>query len=120
MFAGSDEFAFKYAAQMRNQPTHAEDIMWCWLRQKPNGYKFRRQHPFANYILDFYCHRLQLVIEIDGSIHEDPVVHDNDIIREAFLLSRGLNVLRFTNEQVCKELHLIMHKLQQIFEQGHV
>ncbi len=48
---------------------HAESILGGYLKTKPFGLKFRRQHPYSVYILDFYCHKLKLVIEVDGSIH---------------------------------------------------
>jgi len=67
MFAGADETLFKRAAELKCHLTHTEEILWNYLRTKPLGFKFRRQHSFLNYILDFYCHQLKLVIEIDGT-----------------------------------------------------
>jgi cyclase len=69
MFSGADNFLFRRASELRSQQTFAEDILWSYLRTKPFGFKFRRQHPFSVYILDFYCHQLKLAIEVDGSIH---------------------------------------------------
>ncbi|MBO9682401.1 MAG: DUF559 domain-containing protein [Flavisolibacter sp.] len=57
-------------------------MLWNYLRTKPFGFKFRRQHPFSIYILDFYCHQLKLVIEVDGSIHNVAEVKQNDEIRQ--------------------------------------
>jgi very-short-patch-repair endonuclease len=70
MFAGANDTLFKRAAELRSYQTHAEEILWNYLRTKPYGFKFRRQHPFLNYVLDFYCHSLKLVIEVDGRIHQ--------------------------------------------------
>jgi len=69
MFYGASPLIFERAKQLRNQVTHAEMIIWNYLRGNQCGYKFRRQHPVGNFILDFYCHQLKLAIEIDGSIH---------------------------------------------------
>ena len=58
---------YQRARELRNNSTHAEIILWGYLKAKPLGYKFRRQHPYAIYILDFYCHSLKLCIEVDGN-----------------------------------------------------
>jgi imidazole glycerol-phosphate synthase subunit HisF len=70
MFSGADKLLFEKAAALRSRQTFAEELLWNYLRTKPLGFKFRRQHSFSNYILDFYCHALNLVIEVDGSIHQ--------------------------------------------------
>jgi very-short-patch-repair endonuclease len=67
MFSGADSFLFERASKLRKQQTFAEEILWNYLRTKPFGFKFRRQHAFSIYILDFYCHSLKLAIEVDGS-----------------------------------------------------
>ena len=64
------------------------------------GFKFRRQHPFSVYILDFYCHSLKLAIEVDGSIHNVEEVKENDLIRQQQLEREGLTFLRFSNDEV--------------------
>lgn len=85
---------------MRSHQTFAEELLWNYLRTKPFGFKFRRQHPFSNYILDFYCHSLKVAIEVDGSIHEVEAVKENDKERQAQLEAQGLTVLRFSNDAV--------------------
>ena len=67
-----------------------KQILWGYLKTKSLGFKFRRQHPYSLYILDFYCHSLKLVIEIDGSIHEKEEVKENDKIRQQSLEIDGL------------------------------
>jgi cyclase len=69
MFLGADRLIFENAKELRKNLTHSELLLWGYLKQKPFGYKFRRQHPLGIYIADFYCHALKLVIEVDGSIH---------------------------------------------------
>jgi very-short-patch-repair endonuclease len=83
-----------------------------YLRGKPLGFKFRRQHPFACYILDFYCHKLQLVIEVDGKIHEREDVKLNDNDREAYLAKAGLTILRFTNDEVKLDLQKVIEAIE--------
>jgi very-short-patch-repair endonuclease len=100
MFAGAENTLFKRAVELRKQPTQAEEVLWGYLRTKPHGFKFRRQHPYLNYILDFYCHALHLVIEVDGSIHNNEDVRKNDEIRQTHLRAHQLTVLRFTNDEV--------------------
>lgn len=102
MHAGANSFLFRRARQLRSDATHAEAILWGYLKTKPSGFKFRRQHPYSAYILDFYCHSLKLVIEVDGSIHESEDVKKNDLLRQKCLESDGLTVLRFTNDQVAR------------------
>ena len=85
MFAGADANLFARANSLRKRQTHAEETLWLYLRQKPLGYKFRRQHPFGIYILDFFCYKLNLIIEVDGSVHNDPQVKANDEYRATIL-----------------------------------
>lgn len=112
MHAGAGRFLFQRAMELRNQCTHAEEILWGYLRTKPHGIKFRRQHPYSIYILDFYCHALKLVIEVDGSIHLKEDVKANDIIRQELLEADGLRVLRFTNREVEKHLESVIKKIE--------
>ena len=97
MFSGADKLLFERAAKLRRQQTFAEEILWNYLRTKPLGFKFRRQHPFSVYILDFYCHELKLAIEVDGSIHNIEEVKENDEIRQKQLEQDCNNFLRFSN-----------------------
>jgi cyclase len=100
MFAGASNLLFERATKLRERQTAAEEILWNYLKTKPLGFKFRRQHPFLTYILDFYCHSLQLVIEVDGSIHELESVKQKDQLREGQLIQMGLTVLRFSNDEI--------------------
>ena len=111
MSAGADKFLFKRAAELRSHHTHAEEILWRFLRTKPFGFKFRRQHPYTNYILDFYCHALKLVIEVDGAIHNEETVMKNDIQRQQQLEAHGLKVVRFTNKEVEYYLETVIEKI---------
>ncbi|NOT52805.1 MAG: endonuclease domain-containing protein [Chitinophagaceae bacterium] len=100
MHRGAQKPLFQMAREHRNNATHAEEILWNYLKTKPFSIKFRRQHPYSAYILDFYCHSLKLVIEVDGSIHDLEEVKRDDIQRQRSLENDGLMVIRFSNDQV--------------------
>ena len=100
MFSGAENFLFEKASKLRKQQTFAEEILWNYLRTRPFGFKFRRQHPFSCYILDFYCHQLKLAIEVDGSIHNVDEVKQNDLIRQQQLEKEGLIFIRFSNNEI--------------------
>src|SRR5258708_7573125 len=75
---------------LRRDDTPTEDILWRSLRSRRlNGLKFRRQHPIGAYIVDFYCHEKNLVVEIDGDSHYLPGAQEKDIIRQSFIEQRG-------------------------------
>jgi very-short-patch-repair endonuclease len=86
------------AHSMRNQPTLAEHALWQRLRGRQTGFIFHRQSLQRGYILDFYCHRLKLAIEIDGSVHQ--LQRAADARREQALRARNIKVLHFTNRDV--------------------
>jgi very-short-patch-repair endonuclease len=81
------------ARQLRHEQTRPEELLWERLRQRRlQGAKFRRQHPLAGYVLDFYCHSARLAVEVDGRCHE--IQDDADAERDAYLALRGVRVLR--------------------------
>lgn len=112
MFFGSTPNIFENAKRLRNELTPSEIICWSLLKQHFSEYKFRRQHPLAQYIADFYCHKLKLVIEIDGGIHLTREARENDEIRDEFMRSLGLKVIRFSNDEVCKNGQDVVTKLK--------
>lgn len=100
MHYGASHYMFKRAETLRENMTPAETIMWNFLKANALQLKFRRQHPIANFIADFYCHSLKLIIEIDGDIHSNEDVKKYDEQRENYLKDLGLSILRFENEEV--------------------
>src|SRR5262245_40156053 len=91
----------QHARQFRKGGTWAERLMWHWLRNRRfTGYKFRRQHPLGDYILDFFCEEAGLNIELDGSQHGFPDQRNHDEEREEILKSRGIKTLRFWNSHL--------------------
>ncbi len=100
------------ARQYRRQPTLAEKKLWNALRdRRPAGLKFRRQHPFGRYLLDAYCVKRQLAVEVDGAVHQEPDQAAHDAEREAFLNSQGIQVLRFKNDEVENNLEEVLRKI---------
>ena len=100
------------ARNLRREQTPAEKRLWLALRNRElAGLKFRRQHPYGQFILDLYCVEHQLAIEVDGGVHLSPeqAVHDSE--RSEFLAQRGVRVLRFTNEEVEKHLPDVLRKI---------
>ena len=108
MFFGASKIIFENAKVLRKNMTDAEKILWGYLKAKPNGFKFRRQHPLGIYIADFYCHKLKLVIELDGSIHDNDDVKQNDAIRQKLIEEDGITVLRFTNKEVMSNIQNVL------------
>lgn len=102
----------EFAVRMRNQPTPAEETLWNALSGKQlEGYKFRRQHIIGSYIADFICLKLNLIIEIDGSIHQLPENQTSDVERTNWLNRQGYRVIRFTNEEVLTNLEAVLEKI---------
>ncbi|WP_318781264.1 endonuclease domain-containing protein, partial [Amazonocrinis nigriterrae] len=95
------------ARQMRCEPTPAEKLLWEKLRHKQVlGFKFRRQQTIDRFIVDFYCHEARLVVEVDGEIHN--YTQAEDAIRQEFLQSLGLEVVRFRNEDVLERMEGVL------------
>jgi len=88
----------KFAKEMRRDPTEAEAAMWRLLRDRRLArFKFRRQVPFQNFILDFVCFEKRIVIEIDGSQHASSQL---DAGRDAALMAEGFKIARYWNNDV--------------------
>ena len=88
------------ARQLRREQTEEERSLWRALRgQRFAGFKFRRQHPVGDYILDFYCAAARLAVELDGSQHGQPEGLQHDADREKFLANQDIETLRFWNRQ---------------------
>ena len=105
----------KRAKELRQNMTPAEKILWQHLRAKRfNNLKFRRQQIIEGFIVDFYCHSLGLVIELDGKIHDKQIEYDRD--REKILSANNLHILRFTNEEVMKNIKAVLNTIVEKIE----
>lgn len=107
------------ARELRTNPTPAEDRLWQVLRRKHvGGLRFRRQHVFERFIVDFYCPAAGLVIEVDGDIHDQQQAYD--ALRTEFLESLGLRVLRFRNEDVFANLNGVLERIGEALQESEV
>ena len=101
------------ARELREEMTPAEKILWEELRGNKLGLHFRRQQVIAGFIVDFYCHKARLVIELDGSVHQGDEQKENDIRRDEALAEMGLQTLRFRNGDVIRNLPHILDRIQE-------
>jgi type I restriction enzyme M protein len=100
------------ARSLRKKATEPERILWRHLRNRNfAGYKFRRQHPFSDYVLDFYCPSAKLAVELDGGGHNYRAGQARDRTRSQFLARQGVVVLRFWNHQVRQELDSVLRSI---------
>jgi len=98
-----------FAKQMRREPTEAEACMWRLLRDRRLAqFKFRRQVPFQNFILDFVCFEQRLIIEIDGSQHASS---ERDAGREAALMTKGFRMARYWNNDVLQRPSTVLEDI---------
>ncbi len=98
-----------HARSLRRNQTEAERALWYQLRDKRLlGLKFRRQHPYGRYILDFVCLEARLVIELDGGQHQDSPA---DRERDAWLAAQGFQTLRFWNHDVLTQPYAVLERL---------
>ena len=101
------------ARQLRNNATQAEKRLWKYLRNKQmRGYDFHRQKPIDEYIVDFYCYRLRLVIEVDGFSHGFEEVYNRDKRKEKKLAEFGFYVMRFPDEQVLTDIDAVLRNIE--------
>ena len=104
----------QYSRQLRNNMTDAERLLWAKIRMKQlNGHQFYRQKPIGNYIVDFFCPKAKLVIEIDGSHHLVGEKIEYDRIRNEYLSSIGLRVLRFSNSDVMIHIEGVVERIKE-------
>ncbi|KAA1247319.1 endonuclease domain-containing protein [Aquimarina sp. RZ0] len=108
----------EYARQLRNNSTKSEILLWQKLKRKQLcGYDFHRQKPIDNYILDFFCHELMLGIEIDGYSHQLIEVYKKDVRKEKTMNRLGINILRFTDQQVFKDMFNVLLAIEEYIQQ---
>jgi imidazole glycerol-phosphate synthase subunit HisF len=116
MHFGAKKNIILLARHLRQNMTPAEKELWRYLRKKSLGYKFRNQHPIWRYVVDFYCHSVGLVIEVDGEIHTIEDVARDDQYRQNQLISFGLSIIRFSNYQVFNEIDFVLQEIQRKIE----
>jgi len=93
--------------------THHEQILWERINKKQIlGQRFRRQHPIANYILDFFSLRFRLCIEVDGESHSTEKTKEWDEIRSEYLISQGITIIRFSNTEIENQLNEVVERIK--------
>ena len=114
------QYKLQRAREFRKRPTPAERRAWELLRDRRIlGVKFRLQHRIRGFVVDFYCHELRLVLEIDGPVHDTPEQKAYDAERTVILERLGLRVVRIPNEAVARETLLaVLSPLSRIRERG--
>jgi very-short-patch-repair endonuclease len=98
--------------ELRNNMTKAEVLLWLELKgKKMKGYKFRRQHSIGYYVVDFYCTKLKLAIEVDGATHlsDEEIKHDKE--KEYYIKSLGIAMQRFTNQEIYEDMMAVLDKI---------
>ncbi len=99
--------------QLRKNSTDAEILLWSKIRMRQlRGLLFYRQKPLGGYIVDFYCPKVKLVIEVDGGQHLTPDVAEYDGVRDDYMASMGLKVLRFTNIDVMENIDGVVEVIE--------
>ncbi len=94
--------------------TRAETLLWRYIKaHRIEGLGFRRQATVGNYVADFVCHSARLIVELDGESHDFESRQKTDRRRDAWFESQGYAVLRFTNEQVLRELEGVVHVIRE-------
>ena len=119
MHEGAFPQIFRNARALRKKMTPSEKIIWNDLlkSKKMLGFKFRRQHAFNRYILDFYCHELKLSIEVDGEIHNDKNQMEYDECRTNQLKEFGITEIRFKNTQVMNDIEKVEQEIINVITQ---
>ncbi|OTG93009.1 endonuclease domain-containing protein [Acinetobacter sp. ANC 3832] len=108
----------EFAKSMRSNATDAEHLMWQILRAKRfMNLKFRRQHVIQPYIVDFYCHDIGLVIELDGGQHNTADGKEYDVERTKFLEALDLKVVRYWNHDVLSETDVVLEDLWRVCDE---
>lgn len=98
------------AKKLRHEMTPAEKILWKEVgANRLNGLHFRRQQIIHGYFADFYCHQHELIVELDGGIHE--LQKEYDAEREAYLIALGFRTIRFKNEEITNNLKAVLQKI---------
>ena len=105
-----------FRKNLRANLTPAEAHLWSMLKNsKLDGRKFRRQHSFSGYNLDFYCPSEKIAIELDGEVHFNELAAQRDYERRMFLKYFGVRVLRFENKYVFQEPEMVLNRSREAF-----
>jgi very-short-patch-repair endonuclease len=104
----------KKRQNLRNNATKAEKLLWQKLKNSQLGYKFRRQHGIKQYVVDFYCPKLKLIVELDGDVHNFIEQQKHDWIKEKNLEKLGFKIIRYHNNEIIKDIDKVMVNIKAI------
>lgn len=102
---------FKHARRMRDNPTPSERVLWQCLRLGRTGFKFRQQGIILGWIVDFYCAKAKLVVEIDGGYHSTPKQLSKDARRDTAMKAYGFDIMRFSSEEVMADTQAVVRDI---------
>jgi very-short-patch-repair endonuclease len=109
----TDPLLIERCREFRKNPTLAEALLWEQLRNKRlAGIKFRRQHPIAGYVLDFFCFEIKLGVELDGAVHTHKDQAEYDACRTLELTEEGVTILRFWNSEVIGGIDSVLERIR--------
>jgi very-short-patch-repair endonuclease len=108
----------QFAKENRQNETLAEMVLWKFLRGDQLGIHFRRQHIIGEFIADFICLPLRLIIELDGGYHQLPTQQINDAERTDWLESKGFKVIRFSNEEIIGDIEGTINKIRKYIDEN--
>lgn len=115
-FQGITDGKYREARRLRREMTDSERLLWARLRRNQiNGLHFRRQHVISGFIVDFYCIKAKLAMEVDGGIHN--LQSQQDTIRDDILNSHGIRVKRVTNDRVVSSINDVILEISKICNQ---
>jgi very-short-patch-repair endonuclease len=98
---------------LRSHPTYTEYLLWMQLKSKRMcGYKFRRQYSVDKYILDFYCPKVKLAIEVDGLSHQPEEQKNYDRYRQRYIEKFGIKFIRISDEEIFLDLDKVVEKIK--------
>jgi len=103
----------EFRQKLRRENTPSEKRLWNYLKERQiEGYKFRQQHGYGPYVMDFYCPALRLCIELDGEVHNIDDVKEKDSDRTQFLNQNRITVLRFKNDEVEENIREVLNSIK--------
>jgi len=114
IYFGAGPEILRLAGDLRRSMTKAEKLLWEQLRQrKIDGYRFRRQHPVDEFIVDFFCYEAMLVIELDGDVHDSDFQAERDLERTKILNRLGITIIRFPNKEVHQNISQVISTIRE-------
>ncbi len=104
----------KRARKLRSEMSLPEGLLWRVLRERPGGFKFRRQHPAGVYVIDFYCAAARLAIEVDGFAHDSMDAVERDATRSRYLRAQGVATLRVPAKVVFDDMGVAVARIVEV------